>query len=182
MATADENHARSDRKPRARLSGSVEERPVPIEQTDRDDVLGTIREVFGAGGPRSRDQAIHDLADALGYGRAGSKIGAVLRDDMRTAVRRGILDNQGGRFTLLCQTIDEYARDHLVEMLLAAMGPNWQTRDEAITAAARHLGFRRTGSNIRAAFKSAINASIRRSLIERDGADHIRRQSRSHLR
>ena len=55
---------------------------------------------------------------------------------------------------------DKYTLDHRVEMLLAAMGGGWQTRDEAITAAARHLGFRRTGPAIRAAFKSAINAAL----------------------
>lgn len=59
-------------------------------------------------------------------------------------------------------------------MLVAAMGSAWQTRDEAIVAAARHLGFRRTGRNIKAAFKSAINAAVRRKLIERDGPDRIR--------
>ena len=51
----------------------------------------------------------------------------------------------------------------------------WQTRDEATTTTARRLGFRRTGSKIVAAFKSAINAAIRRGLVERDGPDMIRR-------
>jgi hypothetical protein len=37
------------------------------------------------------------------------------------------------------------------------MEHGWQEWDAAITAAARHLGFLRTGVNIRAAFKSAIN-------------------------
>lgn len=40
---------------------------------------------------------------------------------------------------------------------------------EAIRAAARHLGFKRTGSLIRDAFKSAINGAIRRGLLEYDG-------------
>jgi hypothetical protein len=61
-------------------------------------------------------------------------------------------------------------------MLLAAMGAAWSTCHEAITAAARHLGFRRTGDKIRKAFKSAINAAIRRGLLERDGPDYIRRR------
>ena len=46
----------------------------------------------------------------------------------------------------------------------------------AVSAAARHLGYRRrTGRKIAAAFKSAINAAIRRGLIERDGPEQIRR-------
>ena len=42
-------------------------------------------------------------------------------------------------------------------------------------AAARHLGFRRTGKRIKSAFKSAINAAIRLGLLERDGPHYIRK-------
>jgi hypothetical protein len=55
------------------------------------------------------------------------------------------------------------------------MGTAWQTREQATVATARHLGFRRTGGNIRAAVKSAINAGVRRGLVERDGAGMVRR-------
>ena len=79
------------------------------------------------------------------------------------------------QLSLLWHSIEQYTPDHLVDILLAAMGGRWWTRDEAIMAAARHLGFRRTGEKIRKAFKSAINAAIRRGLLERDGPDYIRR-------
>jgi len=138
-------------------------------------VLATIREVFSTGGARDREQAIRDVAEVLGYRRIGARIRDILSSDIRAAVRRGILDNTGGQYTLLCRHIDQYARDHLIETLIAAMGSTWHTRDEAIKAATRHLGFRRTGRKIRAAFKSAINAAIRRKLLERDGADYIRK-------
>jgi hypothetical protein len=138
-------------------------------------VLATIRELFAADGSRDRDQAIRDLAAALGYKRVGPKIADVLSNDFRTAVRRGILGKDRNEFRLLCRSVDEYELDHLVQMLVAAMGSGWQSRDDATTATARHLGFRRTGSKIVAAFKSAINAAIRRGLIERDGSDLIRR-------
>ncbi len=137
--------------------------------------MATIRDVFSSGGPRGRDQALRDVAEALGYQRTGSRIRAALDREIQTAVRRGILDNRGGQLSLLCRTIDQYTRDHLVAMLLAAMGGTWWARDEAIVAAARHLGFRRTGQNLHAAFRSAINAAIRRGLLERDGGDQIRR-------
>jgi hypothetical protein len=122
---------------------------------------------------RDRDHAIRDVADALGYRRVGSRIRDTLSRDIQTAVRRGILDNSGGQYSLLCRSIDGYTRDHLIEMLSAAMGSTWQTRDEAITAAARHLGYRRTGKRIRNAFKSAINGALRRGLLERDGPENI---------
>ncbi|RIK81902.1 MAG: hypothetical protein DCC68_07555 [Planctomycetota bacterium] len=148
---------------------------MPIDQIDRNEVLAKIRDIFGAGEPRDRDQAIRDLAAALGYDRIGPRIREILGNDLQTAVRRGILENERGQYSLLCRTIDEYTLDHLVAMLVAAMGPSWQTRDDAIVVAARYMGYRRTGVRIQNAFKSAINAAIRRGIIERDGAAKIRR-------
>lgn len=111
----------------------------------------------------------------MGYRRVGSKIIEILGNDLQTAVRRGILKRSGGEYSLLCRDISEYTRDHLVSMLVAAIGSGWHTRDDVTTAAARYVGYRRTGRKVGAAFKSAINASLRRGLIERDGTDRIRR-------
>ena len=49
------------------------------------------------------------------------------------------------------------------------MGRKWWAREDAIRAAARRLGFARTGNRIRDAFKSAVNGAIRRGLLEYDG-------------
>lgn len=149
--------------------------PAAIDDIDRDDVLAVIRQVFSDGARRDRPTAIREVAHALGYDRTGARIQAVLDTDLLTAVRRGILENDRGELRLLCRSADDYTLDHRVAMLLAAMGGGWQTRDEAITAAARHLGYRRTGPAIRAAFKSAINAAMRRGLLERGGTDAIRK-------
>jgi len=62
----------------------------------------------------------------------------------------------------------------LISALLKGMGRKWWTRDDAIRAAARRLGFHRTGTQIREAFKSAINGAIRRGLLEYDG-NRVRR-------
>ncbi len=59
--------------------------------------------------------------------------------------------------------------------MLKGMGRKSWTRDDAIRTAARRLGFRRTGKQIRDAFKSVINGAIRRGLLEYDG-DSIRRR------
>jgi hypothetical protein len=131
--------------------------------------MAVIREVFSDGSARDRDDAIREISQALGYGRVGSNIRDALDDDLRTAVRRGILQNDRNGLSLLCRNIGEYERDHLVKMLIAAMGTGWWDRPDAIRATARHLGYRRTGSEIRAAMKSAINGAIRRGLIEADG-------------
>ncbi len=64
--------------------------------------------------------------------------------------------------------ITDFDRDQLIDALLKAMGKKKWTRDDAVRAAARRLGFKRTGSKIKDAFKSAINGAIRRGLIEYD--------------
>lgn len=65
--------------------------------------------------------------------------------------------------------INDYSRDELISTLLKGMGKKWWTRDDAILAGTHRLGFRRTGRQIRDAFKSAINGAIRRGLLEYDG-------------
>lgn len=60
-------------------------------------------------------------------------------------------------------------------MLLAATGTAWRTRAEAVVAAARHMGYRRAGGRIQAAFARAIALGLRRGRIERDGPMRIRR-------
>jgi hypothetical protein len=73
--------------------------PPPIDQTDRSEVLAVIRQVFSDGQPRTREDAIRDVARALGYGRVGHRIRDVLHTDLLTASRRGILENIGGLVT-----------------------------------------------------------------------------------
>lgn len=140
-------------------------------------MMATIRDVFSRGGSRHREDALQELATAIGFQRLGSRIREALDNDLRTAVRRGLLRNESGQLSLATRSIGDYTLDQLVAALLTAMGSGWTPRTDAVTAAARALGFRRTGSQITTAFKSALNAAIRRQLIERDGPERIRRQS-----
>jgi hypothetical protein len=96
-------------------------------------------------------------------------------DDIRTAVRRGILENTHTGLRLLCRTIGDYGPDFLVEQLLAGMGSTWWERDELIDGTARWLGFRHTGKNIRKALRTAIATAVSRRLLDRDGPDGVRR-------
>jgi hypothetical protein len=137
--------------------------------------MTVIREVFSNHGELVRNDAIREVARTLGYRRTGSYIQDVIGRHVMAASRRGVIYRDSGLYQLNCGTINDYELDDLVKYLAAAVGRTWHTRDEAIQAAARYLGFRRTGRNIQAAFKSAINAGIRRNLLDRDGPDHIRR-------
>jgi hypothetical protein len=147
-----------------------------IDEIDRDEVMAAIRDVFKSGESLDPDAAIAAIARALGFRRTGARIHEALRSALRTAIRRHIINRDKGVISLECATIDDYSRDELIGTLLAAMGTSWWDREDAIRAAAHRLGFRRTGSQIRKAFKSAINGAIRRGLLEYD--DHIIRRSR----
>jgi hypothetical protein len=88
-----------------------------------------------------------------------------------------VIQNNRGVLSLLSRNIGDYSRDELIGTLLSVMGAVWWEQEEAIRAAARHLGFKRTGSLIRDAFKSAINGAIRRDILDRDG--NLIRRTRS---
>lgn len=150
----------------------------PADDTERADVLAVIREVFSSGGERDRETALREIAQALGYERLGSRIREVLNTDIRTAVRRGILQNQNTRLSLLCRSIEDYERDFLKELFLAAISQNgrvWLERQEAIRLFARWLGFRRTGRLIDESARSLIKGLLRDGSLEKDGQDWIRR-------
>jgi Type I restriction modification DNA specificity domain len=147
----------------------------PIDQTDRSDVLAVIRQVFSDGQPRTRENAIREVAQALGYGRVGHRIQDVLHKDLLTAVRRGILENAGGELRLLFRSIEDYNRDFLKQQFFAAIGRSWIERNEAIQNFCRWFGFRRTGPVIEETARSLINGLLRESRLEADGQNLIRR-------
>jgi len=147
-----------------------------IDEINRDEIMTAIRDVFKSGESVDPDAAIAAIARALGFRHTGARIHEELRSAVRTAIRRHIINRDKGVIALECATIDDYTRDELIGTLLAAMGTTWWDREDAIRTAAHRLGFRRTGSKIRKAFKSAINGAIRRGLLEYD--DHIIRRSR----
>jgi hypothetical protein len=64
VATAEEKNDRERCDDAVQLDG---EPPPPISETDRNDVMAAIRELFLDGQARPRDEAIRDLARALGY-------------------------------------------------------------------------------------------------------------------
>jgi len=166
----------------ASTAGRIARAPVaqsiPIDQTERNDVLATIREVFSSGGARDRDTALKDLATALGYERLGPRIREVLDNDLRTAVGRDILQNQNGELSLLTRQIGDYDRATLKKLFLAAIsteGRVWQSCDDAIRLFTRHLGFRRTGPTLDETARSLINGLLRDGSLEKNGPDEIRR-------
>ena len=137
--------------------------------------MAAIREVFSANDPLDQEQAFIEVARALGFRRTGNRIRQVVKSALRTAIRRHIVYRDKDVYALECRHIEHYSRDELIDALLAAMGTTWWDRADAIRVATRRLGFRRTGSRITKAFKSAINGAIRRNLLESNG-DLVRKK------
>ena len=94
---------------------------------------------------------------------------------LRTAVRRGIIQNIRGELSILNRNIEDYDPHFLKTQFLAAIGRSWITRKEAGQSLARWLGFRRTGPNIEKSVRSCINSLLRSGEIEKEGLDWIRR-------
>jgi type I restriction enzyme S subunit len=147
-----------------------QETPVPIDETNRNDVMASIRSVFSAHSEGlNREDAIRHLAHELGYKRTGSRIQEIVGNDLIAAQKRHIIHRDGDRYYLDCRSIEDYDRDDLVSLLQRAMGQTWWEESEAIKEATRLLGFRRTGRNITDTWKKTIALAIRRGELERDG-------------
>ena len=160
-------------KPEASENSREPSRPISI--IEREEVLCTIRKVFGDGAERDRDTALRDIAYALGYQRLGTRIREELSADFMAAVRRGIVVNERGDYRLGFRSFAEYPRDTLKEAFESAIGRAWVTREDVIRAFARRTGFARVGEVIDQTARSLINGLIREGRVEADGPDLIRR-------
>ncbi len=150
------------------------DKPPDINDTERTDVLCAVRALFSDGVARDRSTAIRDLSHALGYQRTGSRIQEVLATDLLTAVRRGIVVNDGGLYSLGFRTLTDCTRESLKNDFESAIGRGWIHRDDAVRAFARWLGFARVGKVIDDTARSLINGLIREDRLETDGPELIR--------
>ncbi len=155
-----------------RSSGEPKPNPAtPIDRLEPDEIMCAIRQVFQAQGPLEREAAIRAVARELGFNRTGPRIREVLDAAPRTAVRRGILENQGGALRLLVRSVEGYRREFLKEQFLSALGGRqWTEREEAIRAFARWLGFARAGRAIEETARSLINGLLREGRLQAEGS------------
>jgi len=169
--SADDPEAEQNSKPKKFRVSSVQDddKPVRIDETEQNDVLCTIRQMFSEGLELSRELAFKKIAKELGYDRVGSRIEEILDSDIRTAVKRGILENERGTLKILCKTIEGYEREFLKDQFLASIGRPWVEREEAVRAFTRFMGFRRAGEKIQDTVRSLINGLLREDRLESDG-------------
>ena len=145
---------------------------------EKDELMATLRDVLAEEGPSERDALVRATARKLGYQRTGEVIATELHNAIRTAKRRGILEEGNGLLHADHTPLDQWDRTFLKTQFLAALsqhGRIWLERDAAAKALARWLGYRRTGSKIKETVQSIINGLIRENRIQKDGPHLIRR-------
>ena len=135
-----------------------------------------IRQLFSDGRPRDRESALRDLASRLGRRRLTGGLRSQLESALRTAVRRGILQNARGELSLLARNFSDYEIPFLKSQFLPAIGRTWITRKAAGQRLARWLGYGRTGPVIEKTVCTLINSLLRSGQLEKEGADWIRRR------
>jgi hypothetical protein len=143
---------------------------------DREDLICNIRQMFRGAEVRSRDDVISELQTLAGGQRLDDQVREELDNGIRTAVRRGILENRGDGLSLFTRNIGDYERGVLKDQFVAAMqGHAWAERNDSIRRFSRWLGFRRTGPSIDDTARSVINGLIRDGKLESNGSQIRRR-------
>jgi schlafen family protein/Eco57I restriction-modification methylase len=150
---------KDDDEPRRRL----------IDEYELEDVIAMVRDVVSGSEPLDREDAIRQIGRQMGAERVGSRIRELIESGLNAASRRSITYTDHRGLRALCRTIDDYKRDDLKNVLRAAVGRIWTDENDAIRLGARYLGFRRTGSRIEQAFRSAIRGGLRQGTLERNG-------------
>lgn len=140
-----------------------------VEDLSIEDILPVIREVINSSEAVNREDAIREIARRLGAERTGSRMRASIESALNAASRRSIIYSDSSGLRPLCRTIEQYKRDDLKNVLRSVIGRTWTDEEDAIRAGARYLGFRRTGSLIDKAFRSAINGGLKQGVLERSG-------------
>ncbi|MBL9159172.1 MAG: hypothetical protein JNJ70_16950 [Verrucomicrobiales bacterium] len=144
-------------------------------EVDEADLPCFIRQLFNDGRARDRASALRELARLLGHQRLGPRVRLSLESALRTAVRRGILQNVRGELSLYARSVTDCDAAFLKSQFLAAIGRAWITRQEASRCFARWLGYRRTGPHLETSARSCINSLLRSGHLEKNGSDWIRR-------
>lgn len=148
---------------------------VPIESWSTEEVMAAFRKAARNRGAMPREELLQRVAQRLGYQRLGyQRLGNAIRErlknHLRAALRRHIIAADGPELVVAETTsMGDYELDELVDVLRSVMrkGQAMQ-REDVIRAVASHLGFTRLVDSVQAPIKSAINAGIRRGILQYD--------------
>ncbi len=130
-------------------------------------VMCALREVLrNSDSDLDRNSLIRATAHTLGYKRTGARLSGAIDDAVRRAVRRGIVQNKRGRFSLYLRTIAEFNRTFLRNQLLACLGHGRTEHRKVATKFARWMGFARTGAVIERTVKGLLAYLLRAEALK----------------
>lgn len=142
-----------------------------IDEVTREEVMAAFRTVCRGRGWMSRAELIKETSLRLGYLRVGSRIERRLRNELRAALRRRIVEADGPDLVRgATATFDDFETDELVSAIgsVVRRGCNYE-REEVIRAVATHLGFQKVTATVRDRMRTGLNAAIRRGLLSYSG-------------
>jgi len=139
--------------------------------------MSAFRQAARGQGWIDRNEVLRLVARHFGYGRLGRNIRAILKGHMRAAIRRQVFERDGNYVRLLTNSLTDYSRDEVREVVCSVMRKrSTYEREDVVYAVAHYLGFRRVTENARIAVKSAINSGIRQGMLGYEGKEIWREQ------
>jgi len=146
-------------------------RPTPIDEVDSTEIMAAFRQAARGRGWLERDELVKEVSVALGFQRLGAKADETLRNHLRAAIRRRIIEADGASLVRPgTTTMADYALDELRTILCSVMRKGTRyDREEVMQGVVHHLGFSRLIDNIRDSLKSALNSAIRQGVLCYEG-------------
>ena len=138
-------------------------RPTPIDEFDTDELMAAFRQASRGRGWMERDELLKELSLVLGYQRLGPRIEEALRNHLRAAIRRRIIETDGPSLVRTgTASMAGYDLEELRESFRSVMlkGTRYE-REDVISSLARYLGFVRLTDTTRQQIKVAITSAIR---------------------
>jgi hypothetical protein len=156
------------RKPDAK---EVAQRPTPVEELEQKVILSAFRRVARGKGWLDRLDLLREVAGVLGFQRLGSKTEEALRNSLRVAVRRGVVETDGPdqvRGNPL--PLDELAIEHLEAFFKSALQKGLRTHRDLMPAAMQeYFGFSRLTDSLAEQAKRSITRCLRAGVISGQG-------------
>jgi hypothetical protein len=146
-------------------------RSTSIDQFDNTEIMAAFRQAARGRGWIGRDELVKEVSVVLGYQRLRANTDETLRNHLRAAIRRRIIEADGaslvrpGTTTMADYTLDEF---RTIFCSVMRKGASYD-REDVMQAVVHYLGFSRLTDNIRQSLKSALNSAIRQGVLGYEG-------------
>ena len=149
----------------------VTPRPRPVEELEQKEILAAFRRAARGKGWVERLDLLREVASELGFQRLGPRTEETLRNTLRVAVRRGMVETDGPELVRGNPLpLHERPIDHLAGFFKSALPRGLPTHRELMPAAmAEYFGFTRLTGKLADQVKLAITRARRAKVIAGKG-------------